>query len=103
MDSGKNFEYRQEVLYKEGLLKDKHCGVLAVGKPEMRSYGIEDQFSKSEYTKNSDVTKFGLYEKRIPGTYTPRKLPGNPSGNPQIVEKWNTNIDLNNRTLRNNV
>ena len=46
-----------------------------IGKKDLPSYGIEDQFSKSEYLKNvSDRTRYGLHEKRIPGVYTPRKV-----------------------------
>lgn len=97
--SGHNQEYRQAVLYKEGLITDKYIGLLEVGKKDLPSYGIEDQFSKSEYTNNSQITRTGLYETRLPGVYTPRKIAGHPSANQQIVNKWNTNIDLNNRTL----
>ena len=99
--SGPNHEHRQGVLYREGLLQDKGCGVIAVGKKEMQSYGIEDCFSKSEYMANSERARAGLYETRLPGKYTPRKIPGNPSGNPQIVQNWNTKPDLNGRTLQN--
>eukprot|EP01031_Cornospumella_fuschlensis_P032777 gene32777-39627_t len=98
--TGKNLEYRQDVLYNEGLLNKRYCGILEPHKKDLPSFGIEDQFSKSEYMKTSDATRTGLYEARIPGKYTPRKLPNHPSGNEKIVEKWNTDIDLNNRTLR---
>lgn len=99
--TGANHEHRQKVLYNEGLLNEKGCGILQIGKHEMKSHGIEDQFSKSEYTKNSVVARTGLVESRVPGKYTPRKVDGNPSGNNAIVQQWNTNIDLSNRTLRN--
>lgn len=98
--SGHTHEYRQKVLYKEGLLTEKYTGILDSSKKDMISYGVEDQFSKSEYHKNSATTQNGLYETRIPGRFTPRKIAGNPSGNPHIVEGWHTNIDLNNRTLK---
>jgi hypothetical protein len=99
LGSGHNSEYRQNVLYKEGLLKDKYCGLLDANKGDMKSYGIEDQFSKSEYTKNTVVAQTGLYESRMPGKYTPRKIENHPAGNPAVVDKWTTKIDLNNRTL----
>ncbi|RYG99387.1 hypothetical protein EON65_50325 [archaeon] len=98
--TGKNLEYRQDVLYNEGLLSKRYCGILEAHKKDLPSFGIEDQFSKSEYMKTSDATRTGLYEARVPGKYTPRKLLNNPSGNEKIVERWNTDIDLNNRTLR---
>lgn len=100
LGTGKTHEYRQEILYKEGLAKDRFCGIIQTGKPDIPSYGIEDQFSKSEYMNNNAITKNGLFEARVPGKYTPRKIPGNPSGNPQIVERWNTKVDVNNRTLQ---
>mmetsp|Transcript_7777 Transcript_7777/g.13174 ORF Transcript_7777/g.13174 Transcript_7777/m.13174 type:complete len:275 (-) Transcript_7777:358-1182(-) len=99
--SGHNHAHRQATLYKEGLLQDKYTSVLGVGKKDMRSAGVEDQFSKSEYQSKSAVAQTGLYESRIPGKYTPRQIPNHPSGNPAIVEKWTTNIDLNDRTARN--
>jgi hypothetical protein len=100
LGSGHNHEHRQKVLYNEGLSVERKCGILEPCKGDLPSYGLEDQFSKSEYTRNSTVTRTGLYETRIPGTYTPRKIANHPAGNPAIVEKWNTNIDLNNRTLQ---
>ena len=103
LGSGHNYEHRQNVLYKEGLLRDKHCGVLEACKGDMKSYGLEDQFSKSEYTKNSAVTRTGLYETRTPGKFTPRKIENHPAGNPAIVQQWTTSIDLNNRTLSGHV
>lgn len=100
LGSGHNFEHRQNVLYKEGLSTDKYCGVLEPHKKDLRSYGVEDQFSKSEYTTNSAVTRTGLYESRVPGKYTPRKIENHPAGNPTVVEKWTSKIDLNNKTLQ---
>lgn len=100
LGSGHNHEHRQNVLYKEGLSVEKRCGVLEAKKGDMHSYGVEDQFSKSEYTKKSIVAETGLYESRVPGKFTPRKIPNHPAGNEGIVQKWTTNIDLNNRTLQ---
>lgn len=96
--SGANHEFRQEVIYKNGLLKEQGCGILQPGKNDMFSYGIQDQFSKSQYMKTSAVTQTGLIEAHIPGKYTPRKILNHPSGKPEIVEKWNTCIDINNKT-----
>lgn len=100
LGTGHNHEHRQNVLYKEGLSVEKRCGLLEANKGDMPSYGIEDQFSKSEYTRNSIVAQTGLYESRVPGKFTPRKIPNHPAGNEGIVQKWTTNIDLNNRTLQ---
>ena len=100
LGTGHNHEHRQNVLYNEGLSVTRKTGVLEAHKGDLPSYGIEDQFSKSEYMKKSVVAQTGLYESRVPGRFTPRKIPNNPSGNAAIVEKWATNIDLNNRTLK---
>lgn len=98
--SGKNQEFRQEVLYNEGLLNPRRTGILDPHKKDLHSYGVEDQFSKSQYMKTTPVTQTGLHESRDPGRFTPRKIPNHPSGNDGIVRSWNTNIDLNNRTLQ---
>lgn len=101
--TGNNHQHRQNVLYNEGLSVSKKCGVLEAKKGDLHSYGVEDQFSKSEYTKNSVKAQTGLHETRVPGRFTPRQIPNHPSGNAAIVEKWGTNIDLNNRTLKGHV
>jgi hypothetical protein len=86
----------------------------------LKSYGIEDQFSKSEYQKQNDITRTGIYEARLPGfsriqaiyfdfyiviyivigKYTPRQQQNHPAANPDIVRNWTKTIDLNNRSLR---
>lgn len=98
LDSGKNLEYRQEVIYRNGLLQEQGCSVLQLGKKDMPSFGIEDQFSKSQYMNTSAVTQRGLIEAHEPGRFTPRKNPKNPSGRPEIVEHWNTKVDVFNKT-----
>lgn len=98
--SGHNQEYRQKVLYNEGLQTNRYTGILEPHKPDLPSHGIEDQFSKSQYTRTSIWTQTGLCETREPGRFTPRKIPDHPSGNDNIVRSWNTNIDINNRTLQ---
>jgi len=98
LDSGKNLEHRQEVIYKNGLLQEQGCSVLQLGKRDMPSYGIEDQFSKSQYMNTSAVAQRGLIEAHEPGRFTPRKNPNNPSGRPEIVEHWNTKVDVFNKT-----
>ena len=94
-NSGNNHDYRQATLHNEGLIKPKYSGVIAIGKSDLPSYGVEDQFSKSEYDKNrSDISKKGLYETSVPGKYTPRKQPGNPSGDPVARAHWATGFQL---------
>jgi len=89
-ESGESHKRRQERLIKEGIALPKMQGVVAIGKPEAPSFGIEDQFSKSKYL-NTDIT--GLVEVRQAGKYTPRKCPvNNPSANPQIRSKWTTGV-----------
>eukprot|EP01034_Spumella_vulgaris_P021273 gene21273-27296_t len=96
--SGSTANYRQDVLYKDGLLHGKHSSVIQLGKKDLPSNGIEDQFSKSQYQRNNIVTSTGLVESRAPGRFTPRQIPGNPSGNMAIVDKWTTGVDINNNT-----
>ncbi len=98
LGSGAAAEHRQDVLYREGLLKGKHTGILQADKGDLISYGIEDQFTKSEYMPIPAKSQYGLVEKRVPGKYTPRKVANNPSGNPKVVEKWTTDIDLFNKS-----
>lgn len=101
LGSGPNHDYRQDMLYREGLVKnEKFTSIIQLGKKDLPSFGIEDQFSKSDYIKKSATASTGLYEARIPGKFTPRQVPTEPSGNPRIVERWNTDIDLTNKTMR---
>lgn len=47
---------RQELLINEGLLKPKYTSVLGIGRAEMASAGVEDQFSKAEYQQYPSMT-----------------------------------------------
>jgi hypothetical protein len=96
LGSGPSHDFRQNVLYMEGLNKGKFTAEIQLGKPVHHSYGLEDQFSKSQYMQTNEVTQKGLYEARIPGKYTPRQVQGNPSGNTDMVRKWATTVDLKN-------
>lgn len=100
LGSGPTHEYREAVLYKEGINSGKFTSIIQPGKKDLPSYGIEDQFSKSEYHATSEVTKNGLYESRLPGRYTPRKQANHPSGDSQILNQWASNVDLNNNATR---
>ena len=42
----------------------------------LMSLGVEDQFSKSQYTSNSDRAQYGLAEMRVPGRFNPSKQAG---------------------------
>lgn len=99
--SGLQHDYRQDNLYREGLVKPKYTSVIQLGKKDIRSYGIEDCFSKAEYQNTNEITRTGLHEHRMPGKFTPRKVPGNPSGNPAIVRDWAGTADLSNSAMRN--
>ena len=100
--SGKQHDYRQDMLYREGLNQKKYTSILQLGKKDMPSYGIEDNFSKSEYMKTNEVTKTGLYEKRMPGKYTPRKIPGHPSADDNKLKLWTREIELKQNIIRTN-
>jgi hypothetical protein len=58
------------------------------------SYGVEDQFSKSEYQKLPERARIGLVETRRPGDFTPRKQKGNPSGDNDLRSKWTNTIKI---------
>ena len=114
--SGNTHEYRQNVIVNEGILQPKYTSILQLGKKDMLSYGVEEQFSKSEYTSKSIIAKTGLVESRQPGAFTPRKqfmaasggggvaeclshltanhTSYNPSGDPRVLSKWGKGIDL---------
>jgi hypothetical protein len=96
--SGHQHDYRQDVLCREGITDAKCVSILQLGKRDLPSFGIDDQFGKSEYVQHrSNATRQGLYEATLPGKYTPRKIEGHPAGNPAIVQQWTSSIDLNNR------
>jgi len=90
--SGHRAHYRQKVLQEEGIKEQRFSSVLQQGKKDMFSFGIEDNFAKNQYQENNDVTKRGLFEVKIPGKYTPRKQPFNPSGYKEIVDRWTSDI-----------
>jgi hypothetical protein len=81
--SGSGQRVRQGILQSEGLSHPKMAGVINIGKAEIPSNGLEDQFSRSQYFERPRPLT-GLLEKGAPGKYTPRNQPNNPSGNPQV-------------------
>jgi hypothetical protein len=105
--SGASANYRQDMLYREGLASgERYCGILDNKRKDIKSYGIEDQFSKNEYYKPSmelppSEMSYGLYEKRLPGQFTPRNIPNHPSANPEVLHNWTTKADIYNSTTRN--
>ena len=90
--NGPTHEYRQAVLRSEGLIAPRTSGVIKYGQAEMDSFGVEDNFSKSQYIRLSPVASTGLIEACAPGRYTPRKQPGNPSGDPSLVMTWGKGV-----------
>lgn len=94
---GEAFQKRQERIMKDGVFAERYTSILQLGKKDLVSYGIEDQLSKSEYMKNNEVTRNGLYETRKLGSHW---LQSNPSANKEIVKKWASSIDLNNNALK---
>lgn len=44
---------RQELMLREGLNTAKKTSLLGIGRNDLPSYGVEDQFSKSEYFQRS--------------------------------------------------
>jgi hypothetical protein len=99
LQSGTTADYRQAVLNKEGLKIDKTSSILQLGKKDLPSYGVEDQFSKSNYAPKSQYASTGLVETLVPGKFTPSNQAKNPSGKTEIVKIWNTNVDINNKTM----
>ena len=81
--TGDKHDYRQHQLVSEGQSKPKFTSVLGIGRAEEPSYGVEDQFAKSQYGGKVH-TDFGLCEVREPGRYTPRKLGGS-AAKPQMI------------------
>ena len=51
----------QDVLAREGLLTEKRSAVLDLSKGELPSYGVEDQFAKSDYLPMSAVARYPLF------------------------------------------
>ena len=92
---GHNHHYRQDVLAREGLLVAKKSSILDLSKGELHSYGVEDQFCKSEYAAKSDVASRGLADVKVIGLFSPRMQPLNPSGDKELKQTWTKGIDLN--------
>lgn len=92
--SGQNHEYRQDVLVRDGCLKSKCSSLIQLGKNDLPSSGVEDQFSKSCYTNKSLAATTGLVESRAVGRYTPRKQANNPSGDMSVTSTWGKGVAL---------
>ncbi|GMH90846.1 hypothetical protein TrVE_jg1306 [Triparma verrucosa] len=71
--SGKSHDARQNLMVTEGLSKSKSSSVLGVGSSDLLSYGVEDQFSKSQYEPNRPCLAEGLVETTAAGRFTPDK------------------------------
>jgi len=94
-DSGNNHDARQEVLAREGLNNPRQSALLQAGKSDFPSYGVEDNFSKSQYDANlPQESRHGLVEHRVPGKFTPRTQPGNPSGDAERRKNWAKGFEL---------
>lgn len=95
--SGEAHHKRQERLVTEGLSHPKMAGVINIGKGEAPSYGLEDQFSRSQYIQHKAPLK-GLVERRVAGAYSPRKQNANenPSANTNVRGKWTTGVHIGN-------
>lgn len=90
--SGHRHAYRQHVILHEGVYEPRCSSIIQIGSKDLPSYGIEDNFSKSQYTATGEATKRGLAEMKLPGKFTPRKQPGNPSGDDRILKNWTCNV-----------
>jgi hypothetical protein len=101
--TGVKHEYRQKILVEGGMAKPCMSGVLMPGKADLKSDGIEDNFSRSRYPASQPEPGYkrtDLPDTRAPGKYTPRKQTGNPSANPELVKHWGSGMDINNKALR---
>ncbi|KAJ1462047.1 hypothetical protein M885DRAFT_506117 [Pelagophyceae sp. CCMP2097] len=87
LPSGDEHDRRQKQLVSEGLLKPKCSSVLGIGRADAKSYGVEDQFSHSNYG-NARKQVEGLYEKTEPGRYTPRKTNNARTGGELFAGTW---------------
>ena len=77
LPSGNEHDRRQQQLVTEGLLKPKCSSILGIGRADTTSYGVEDQFSHSQYQPGARRGSCeGLVETTRPGRYTPRKIGG---------------------------
>jgi hypothetical protein len=102
--TGVKHEYRQDILNKGGIQRELYSYVLQPGKQDLKSTGIEDNFSRSQYpgcqSTNPNYMRNDLPMMREAGKYTPRKQVGNPSGNPALIKSWGSGLDINDKALR---
>lgn len=47
--SGPQHDHRQRVMFTQGLLKPPMSAVIGIGKSQLSSFGVEDQFSHADY------------------------------------------------------
>ena len=92
---GPTHHYRLDVMAREGLLVEKKSSILDLTKGELISYGVEDQFAKSDYMKKSAVASRGLSDVKVIGLFSPRMQPLNPSGDAELKRGWARGVDLN--------
>jgi hypothetical protein len=92
---GPTHHYRQDVMAREGLLIEKRSSILDLTKGELPSYGVEDQFTKSDYAPKSVVASTGISDVKVIGLHSPRMQPLNPSGDAQLKHGWTRGVDLN--------
>lgn len=93
LPSGNEHDRRQEQLVTEGLLKPKCSSILGIGRAEVKSFGVEDQFSHSRYQPNPTSGREGLVETTEPGRYTPRKT-GGPKSKPTLFAgTWREDVN----------
>jgi len=96
--SGDAAHSRQHRLNAEGVYRKRCTSIIQLGKEDLPSYGIEDQFNKNEYItklpEGDPKMRHGVSDMKIPGKYTPRNQLNNPSGNKQIVREWTKSFVL---------
>jgi hypothetical protein len=93
-ESGHNHDHRQDMLAREGLTRPRQSALLEPGKADFASHGVEDNFSKSQYNPLPPQATTGLVEYRVPGKFTPRTQPGNPSGDSHKRANWAKGIQI---------
>jgi len=96
--SGEAAHSRQNRLNYEGVYRKRCTSIIQLGKEDLPSYGIEDQFNKNEYTTKlpdgDPKMRHGVSDMKVPGKYTPRNQLNNPSGNKDIVKQWTKSFVL---------
>ena len=82
----------------EGVYRKRCTSIIQLGKEDLPSYGIEDQFNKNEYItklpEGDPNMRHGVSDMKIPGKYTPRNQPNNPSGHKETVRVWTKSFVL---------